>query len=212
MQKKFSLPNGALVLASESETRCKMLADAGIHFIARAPCVDEEGLRASAKASLMPAPDIAVLLAEMKARKVAHDTSDFPSSFVLGADQILVCDNQILGKPKTHKMSASHLEFLSGKTHQLITAAVIYRDGERIWHHIEAASLTVRPLTDEFIDHYLQAIGDNALANPGSYRIEGWGPHLLTSVTGCSYVVLGLPLLQVLAFLRGHGLALRVQH
>ena len=211
MQKEFSLPKGALVLASQSSTRRKMLADAGIHFIVRAAHVDEEGLRASATASLMPAADIAVLLAEMKARKVAHDNDDHPSGFVLGADQILVCDDQILGKPKTHEMAASHLQLLSGKTHQLLTAAVIYRDGERIWHHIEAPTLTMWPLTDEFIDHYLQAIGDAALATPGSYQIEGWGAHLFSSITGCSYAVLGLPILQVLAFLRGHGLALRGQ-
>ena len=130
---------------------------------------------------------------------------------VHSADQILICDDQILGKPKTHEMAASNLQHLSGKTHQLLTAAVIYRDGERIWHHIEAPSLTMRPLTDEFIGHYLQAIGDAALVTPGSYQIEGWGAHLFSSITGCSYAVLGLPILQVLAFLRGHGLVLRGQ-
>ena len=211
MQEGFSLPKGALVLASQSQTRQKMLDNAGICFIARAANVDEEGLRASATASPMLTEDIAVMLADMKARKVAHDNGDHPSGFVLGADQILVCENQILGKPRDHEMAATQLRLLSGKIHQLVTAAVIYRDGERIWHHIETSAMTMRQLSDEFIDDYLLAIGDAAFSSPGSYQIEGLGAHLFSSIEGCSYVVLGLPLLQVLAFLRTHGLAMRGQ-
>ncbi len=209
MQGDFSLPKGALVLASQSPTRQKMLDNAGICFIARAAHVDEEGLRASATASSMLTGDIAVMLADMKARKVSHDNGDHPSGFVLGADQVLVCENQILGKPRDHEMAATQLRLLSGKLHQLVTAAVIYRDGERIWHHIETSAMTMRQLSDEFIDDYLLAIGDVAFSSPGSYQIEGLGAHLFSSIKGCSYVVLGLPLLQVLAFLRTHGLAMR---
>ncbi len=186
-----------------------MLGAAGICFIARAAHVDEEGLRASATASAMPVAEIAVLLAEMKARKVAHDHGYHPSGFVLAADQILFCDNQIFGKPEDQEMAAKQLRLLSGKTHQLVTAAVIYRDGERIWSHIETPALTMRLLSNEFIDDYLLAIGDAALSCPGSYQIEGLGAHLFNSIEGCSYAVLGLPLLQVLAFLRGHGLVMR---
>ena len=149
------------------------------------------------------------MLADMKARKVAHDNDDHPSGFVLGADQILLCDKQVLGKPRDHEMAAMQLRLLSGKTHKLVTAAVIYLDGERIWHHIETPALTMRPLSEEFIDDYLGAIGDAAFSSPGSYQIEGLGAHLFSSIEGCSYAVLGLPLLQVLAFLRGHGLAMR---
>ena len=211
MQEDFSLPKGALVLASQSLTRQKMLNNAGICFIARAANVDEESLRASATASSMLTRDIAVMLADMKARKVAHDNGDHPSGFVLGADQILVCENQILGKPRDHEMAATQLRLLSGKIHQLVTAAVIYRDGERIWHHIETSAMTMRQLSDEFINDYLLAIGDAAFSSPGSYQIEGLGAHLFSGIEGCSYAVLGLPLLQVLAFLRTHGLAMRGQ-
>ena len=205
----FSLPKGALVLASQSPTRQKMLGNAGICFIARAAHVDEEGLRASATASSILTEDIAVMLADMKARKVAHDSGDHPSGFVLGADQVLVCENQILGKPRDHEMAATQLRLLSGEIHQLVTAAVIYQNGERIWHHIETSKMTMRQLSDEFIDDYLLAIGDAAFSSPGSYQIEGLGAHLFSNIKGCFYVVLGLPLLEVLAFLRTHGLAMR---
>ena len=89
MREDFSLPKGALVLASQSPTRQKMLDNAGVSFIARAANVDEEGLRASATASSMLTGDIAVMLADMKARKVAHDNGDHPSGFVLGATRSL---------------------------------------------------------------------------------------------------------------------------
>ena len=155
MNKEFSLPTGALVLASESRTRRKMLTDAGVNFIARAANVDEVSLRDSALTSSMPLTDIAIMLAEMKASKVAVDGGEHPSGFVLGADQILVFNEQIFGKPEDFTTASSQLRMLSGKTHQLMTAAVIYRDGERIWHHLETPTLTMRPLSNKFIDQYL---------------------------------------------------------
>ena len=94
MQEDFSLPKGALVLASQSPTRRKMLDGAGICFIARAAYVDEEGFRASTAASSVPAVEIAILLADMKARKVAYDNDDHPSGFVLGADRFLSVKNR----------------------------------------------------------------------------------------------------------------------
>ncbi len=205
----FSFSKGALVLASQSKTRWKMLTDVGVNFIARPANVDEIGLRGSAAASMMPAADTAIMLADMKARKVAHDNGEHPSGFVLGADQILVCDGQILGKPKDLVMAGSQLRMLSGKTHQLMTAAVVYRNGERIWHHLETPTLTMQPLSDEFIDNYLLAVGDAAFRCPGSYQIEGLGLHLFSRIEGCFFAVLGLPLVQILPFLRSHGLALR---
>ena len=71
--------------------------------------------------------DIAVMLADMKARKVAHDNGDHPSGFVLGADQILVCENQILCKPRDHEMAATQLRLLSGKIHQLVSRGDLSR-------------------------------------------------------------------------------------
>ena len=211
MRYEFSLPRGALVLASKSETRRQLLTNAGVNFIARAANVDEVGLRGSAAASSMIAADIAMMLAEMKALKVSHDNGEHPSGFVLGVDQILVCGNETFGKPEDIATAGSQLRLLSGKTHQLMTAAVIYRDGERIWQHLETSKLTMRRLPDEFIDYYLLAIGDAALKGPGSYQVEGFGAHLFSRIEGCSFAVLGLPLLQILSFLRSHGLALRGQ-
>ena len=209
MQKEFFLSMGAIVLASESLTRRKMLTNAGVNFIARTADVDEISIRKTALASSMPFGDIAIMLAELKARKVAHDNDENTSGFVLGADQILVCQKQILGKPRDFATATSQLKLLSGKTHYLMTAAVIYRDGERIWHHLETPTLTMRPLSDEFIDHYLLAIGDDAFKSPGSYQVEGLGANLFSKIEGCYFAVLGLPLLQILSFIRSSNLVQR---
>lgn len=213
MAAKFTLPAAALVLASTSRTRQKMLQNAGLNFTAVAPNVDEIALRGSAKASAMPPLEIAVFLADMKARKVAQNNaislnSQTRTTYVLGSDQLLVCDDEILAKPQTLEAAAGQLALLSGRTHHLHTVAVIYRDGERIWHHIESPAVTLRQLDEAFIKRYLTTLGEAAFFTPGSYQMEGLGAHLFAGIKGCSYSVLGLPLLQILAFLRTHGLGL----
>ena len=202
-----TLPAARLILASSSETRQNMLATAGIAFTAQSALVDEAGLRDAALAEDMAKDDITVLLAEMKAQAVSMRLEIGDDSYVLGADQLLVCDDVIFAKPENAKAAAQHLQKLSGRGHQLITAAVIYRQGQRIWHHIERADLTMRPLDDDFIAAYVKAMGEAALYSPGAYQIEGLGAHLFSQIKGCHYAILGLPLLQVLSFLRRHGLA-----
>ncbi|MGB2319928.1 MAG: Maf family protein [Candidatus Puniceispirillum sp.] len=202
-----TLPAARLILASSSQTRQNMLATAGIAFTAQSAPVDEAGLRDAALAEDMAKDDIAVMLAEMKAQAVSMRLAAGDDSYVLGADQLLVCDDVIFAKPENAKAAVAHLQKLSGRGHQLITAAVIYRQGQRIWHHIESADLTMRPLDDDFIAAYVKAMGEAALYSPGAYQIEGLGAHLFSQIKGCHYAILGLPLLQVLGFLRPHGLA-----
>jgi len=213
MRAKFSLPQANLVLASASTTRKLMLENAGIVFTMRPAKIDEVALRQAAVSAEMNSEDVAVLLADMKAKQVANEISTeteagSKSVFVLGSDQLLVCDNDIFGKPKDATSAAKQLAQLAGKTHQLVTAAVIYHNGTRIWHHVESPEITLRGLDDKFISGYLAATGDAALNAPGSYQIEGYGAHLIAAITGCSYSVLGMPLLEILGFLRNHGLAL----
>ena len=95
---------------------------------------------------------------------------------------------------------------LSGKTHQLFSAAVLYREGERIWHHLAIAKITMRRLDEDFIDSYLDRLGAAAFTSPASYQIENLGAHLLSRIDGCHFSILGLPLLELLGILREHGL------
>lgn len=203
---KWRLPNQKIILASTSETRQKMLADAGLDFEAIAAPIDEEAIRKSAEAELMPPLDVAILLAELKAQRLAiqgiNDT-------IIGCDQLLECEGILYGKPKTKASAATQLSQLAGKQHRLITAAVIFQNGQRVWHAHAAPRLAIRTMTENEIDAYLDRIGDAAFFSPGSYQIEGLGAQILSMCDGDPYAILGMPLLEILGFLRNHGLKLQ---
>ena len=204
-----TLPNDKLVLASASPTRARLLENAGLEFCQYPVLIDEEAVRAAGIAEAIPAQDIAVLLAEMKAAAAVQrlDTEHvIPPAYVLGCDQILVCDEIIYSKPKNIPAAKSQLLALSGKTHQLFTAVVLFQHGKRIWHHLLVADMTMRKIDDEFIDSYLEQLGDAALFSPGSYQVEATGVQLFSEIKGCHFGILGIPLLELIAILREHGL------
>ena len=205
-----TLPTGDFVLASASATRAKLLEDAGLGFCQYPVSIDEGEIRLAAIAEAIPAQDIAVTLAEMKAA-VAVQRLDaeqlVPPTYVVGCDQILVCDGIIYNKPKDIVAAKSQLSALSGKTHQLFTAVVLFQYGERIWHHLSVADMTMRQFDNDFIDFYLEQLGVAAFFSPGCYQIESIGAQLFSKIKGCYYGILGVPLLELMAILREHGLS-----
>ena len=205
-----TLPTGDFVLASASATRAKLLEDVGIGFCQYPVSIDEGAIRAASIAEAIPAQDIAVMLAEMKAAVAVQrlETDNLVSpSYVLGCDQISVCDEIIYKKPRDIIAAKSQLLALSGKTHQLFTAAVLFQHGKRIWHHLSAADMTMRRFDDEFIDFYLEQLGQAAFLSPASYQIESIGAQLFSKIEGCHYGILGIPLLELMVVLREHGLS-----
>lgn len=191
-----------VILASASRTRRLMLENAGLEVVAQPARVDEEEVKLSLKAAGMKPEEVAEALAELKAARVAAKVRDV---HVIGADQMLECGGDWFDKPVDRAGAADQLRRLSGRTHRLISAAVVFHNGARIWHGIDHATLTMRPLTDAFIERYLDAVGDAALASVGGYQLEGPGAQLFTKVTGDFFTILGLPLLPLLGFLRGRG-------
>ena len=216
------LPAGPLLLVSASMTRRRLLERAGFEIAICAAPVDEQAIRRSCAEQGISPGDVAVILAELKAQAaLARAPSQIPSytgppssggatpgQFLLAADQILEIDGEMLGKPADHGVAAHQLMRLQGKTHHLHTAAVIMRDGVRIWHHLGVNEMVMRPLSEAEIEVYLSRLGEAALWSPGSYQIESIGMHLFSRIGGCHYSVLGLPLLEITAFLREHGLRL----
>ena len=101
--------------------------------------------------------------------------------------------------------AAGQLRALRGRTHVLATAVVCHEQGGRVWQHAESPRLTMREFSEEFLKDYLDAEGDSVSTTVGAYRVEGLGAHLFTCIAGDYAAVLGLPLLPLLAFLRGHG-------
>ena len=192
-----------LILASGSAARRQMLEAAGLTFEVDAPRVDEEAAKASLRAGGLKPRDQADALAELKALSVSRSRPDF----VIGADQMLALGSEVFDKPKDLDEARQHLTRLRGQTHELITAAVVAREGAIIWRHIDTPKLKMRAFSDAFLDNYMSRAGEHVLRSVGAYQLEGLGAQLFERVEGDYFSVLGLPLLPLLAFLREHGIA-----
>jgi septum formation protein len=195
-----------VVLASASAIRAQLLAAAGVIFAQRPATVDEPALKESLQAEGAAAGEAAIALAELKAQQIAREA---PDAIVLGADQILTCADRWLDKPRDRAAARAQLGALAGQRHELVTAVVAFRGGVRVWHHLAVPRLWLRPCSPAFLDAYLDAVGAAALTSVGAYQIEGPGAQLLARIEGDHFAVLGLPLLEVLEFLRQQGVLLR---
>lgn len=190
-----------LVLASQSASRTAMLAAAGVPFVAEPAYADEAALKA-AMADARPR-DLADALAELKALKVSQR---HPGRLVLGSDSLAVLDDgTVLDKPASREEAREHLLRMSGRRHDLVSAAVVAENGRAVWRHVEAARLFVRPLGAAFVEAYLDAEWPAIAGCVGCYRMEGPGVQLFSRVEGSHFTVLGMPLLPVLAYLRDRG-------
>ena len=188
----------SLILASASASRRAMLADAGVPFDVVAARVDEEAAKASL-ADLDPR-DLADALAELKAIKVSRQQ---PRALVLGSDSLIaLAGGGRLDKPGTREEAAEHLRRLSGATSDLWSAAVIAEAGAPVWRHVDRARLHVRPLSEDFIQAYLDAEWPAISGCVGCFRIEGPGVQLFARLEGSHFTVLGMPLLPILDYLR----------
>jgi len=193
-------PEPPLVLASASATRVALLKAAGLAFRCVAPAVDESAVLAALRSAGAAAEEAAMSLAELKARSASGRSP--PGSLVVGADQILELDGAWLEKPADLAAARAQLASLRGRTHRLVSAAVVVKEGARIWHAAQTAELTVRPFSDAFLEAYLERCGETVLSSVGAYRLEGLGAQLVSRVRGDHFTILGLPLLPLLAFLR----------
>jgi len=195
-------PAPRLVLASASPARAALLRGAGLAFEAIAASVDEAAIKEGARAEGIPPEDAAVMLAEAKAERVVRRA---PDALVIGCDQLLVCGESWFDKPPDLGAARAQLLALRGRAHRLVTATVAWRGGARVWTDVSVPRLTMRDFSDEFLDAYLAVEGEAVLGSVGAYRLEGPGIHLFSRVEGEHSAVLGLPLLPLLRFLRGHG-------
>lgn len=194
-------PPRPLILASASKSRANLMRAAGLDFEMIPAHVDEDAIKASLKAEGASAADCALALAEFKAGTISQR---HPEALVIGADQMLDCGGQWFDKPKDVAGARNHLLTLRGKTHVLPTSVAVALNGAPIWHHTALPRLTVRDFSDEFLSHYLEAVGPAVTSSVGAYHLEGRGAQIFSKVEGDFFTVLGLPLLELLAFLREH--------
>jgi septum formation protein len=191
-----------LILASQSLSRRALLEGAGLDFEAMPAAVDESAIKESAKAEGVSAADTAILLADAKAARIARR---HPEATIIGADQLLVCEGDWFDKPEDLAAARRHLERLRNRAHELVTAVVVWRNGQRAWHHLATPRLAMRDFSDAFLDEYLAREGGFVTQSVGAYRLEGMGIQLMRDIRGEHTAILGLPLLPLLAYLRDSG-------
>jgi septum formation protein len=193
----------SIILASASAARARLLREAGVAFGVRPANVDEEELKASLLGEGAKPDEIAAALAELKAARVSAAA---PGAVVIGCDQVLVLDGELIGKSADVGEARTLLQRLRGKTHSLVTACALARGGTMIWRRQDRAMLHMRPFSDVLLDAYLKQEGSAILGSVGCYHLEGGGAQLFDRVDGDYFSVLGLPLIPLLGALRENGM------
>jgi septum formation protein len=191
-----------LILASSSVARARMLTAAGVTFQIVPAAVDEATLKHEFAAKGHDIVTTARSLAAAKAYSVGPASAD---ALVLGADQILSLDGEIISKCTSPAEAPVLLRRLHGRTHELVTAAVLARNGVELWSHVNTSRMTMRSFSDDFLQEYIGRAGLALVQNVGCYELEGFGAQLFERMQGDFFSVLGLPLLPVLAALRAFG-------
>ncbi len=194
-----------LILASASRTRQTLLRNAGVQFGIETADADEPAIRQAYMSAndTVDFSDLALVLAAAKAEMVSEQ---HPGHLVIGADQLLVFENQVMAKASDMDQARDRLLRMRGKTHSLESAVCCVQDGKLIWSHTDAAHLTMRDISPEFVGRYLASVGENVLSSVGCYQLEAEGIQLFEKIEGNYFTILGLPMLPLLAFLRKRGL------
>lgn len=190
-----------LVLASQSRARQMLLGNAGLAFEAVPADIDERAIQE--ESGLLKPGEIAALLAQEKALFIS---AKMPDRFVIGADQTLALGSRLFSKPAGRADAHDQLRALAGNTHELHSAVSVAQGGNVLFSDVPVARMTMRQLSGDDIRTYLDAAGDRVTTSVGAYQLEGLGVHLFERIEGDHFTVLGLPLLPLLAFLRGQGL------
>lgn len=197
------MKRNGLILASKSEVRRRLLENAGVPFTWRDSAIDEDRIKRQGLSDGLNTQNIALALAEAKAAAVLTNE---PSALVLGCDQILALDGKLYDKPRDLDEARTHLKSFRNRTHHLVTAAVLLSGDRPPWRRVEVVTMSVRPLSDAFIDDYLASEGNAVLSSVGAYRLESMGAQLFERIDGDFFTVLGLPLLPLLEELRNRGM------
>ena len=178
-----------LVLASASPRRQELLRNAGIAFAVQPAHIPEDPLPGE------DAKACAERLAREKARAVAQKR---PHDTVLGADTVVVIENQILGKPTDATDATRMLRMLSGREHQVITGVCLVVKGQASVAS-ETTSVTMSEISEKEIADYI-ATGE-PMDKAGAYAIQGYAARWIPRVEGCYFNVVGLPIALVAALL-----------
>lgn len=190
---------GRLILASNSASRKMLMSGAKLDFTTEAAEIDERVIEAEETSRGASPPDVAVALARAKAIDVSRRN---PDAHVIGSDQVLSLGDELLHKPRDMAEAGNHIRAMSGRTHHLNCGVAIAHRGEAIWADVSIARMTMRPISEAFLEKYLAMSGEGILGSVGAYHFEGPGIQLFDRIEGDYFTILGLPMLTLLAGLR----------
>jgi septum formation protein len=189
-----------LILASQSLARRRMLSDAGLKFECQPSGIDEQKLKEVLVQLSASEPEVVAKgLAMAKAVEVSERN---PGAYVIGSDQVLALEQDILGKASDVDGARRTLHKLRGKTHTLHSAVCLARHGGLIWTHVDYANLSMRKFSEAWLKTYLENAGEALTSSVGCYHLEGRGAQLFEDIQGDYFTILGMPLLPLLAELR----------
>ncbi len=188
-----------LILASKSRYRAQLLKAAGVEFTSQPAPIDERAVEEPLLKSDLDSSDIALILAQTKALSVSEENRE---AIVIGSDQTLTFENELLHKPENMEEARRRLLLLSGRTHQLTSAIALAKDGEIIWQFVDTSTIKFRKLDPAFIGRHLASVGEVALTSVGAYQIEGLGVNLFEKIDGDFFSIMGLPIIPLLDELR----------
>ncbi len=191
-----------LILASGSEIRAQLLSNANVGYEIVKARVDEEMIKRSLQAEGATPRDVADALAEAKARKISLKR---PEALVLGCDQVLDFNGTIFSKPQSVDDARNQLMLLRGQRHMLLSAAVLYQNGEPVWRYVGVVRLFMRQFSNGFLEDYLDRNFDSIRHSVGGYKLEEEGVRLFEKVDGDYFTVLGMPLVEILSYLTTRG-------
>ena len=186
--------NFPIILASNSESRLKILQETGIDFIQLKSNIDESLIKEKYKKK--NTNFLVTKLAKAKALFISHENR---KSYVIGADQICISKGKIFSKPKNKKKAIEQLSELNGKAHKLISAFSICYDNQVVYSYVEEVKLKMRKLSKKSIKDYVEI--DLPISSCGSYRFEANGKYLFSDVVGNTSTILGLPILPLIKIL-----------
>ena len=185
-----------LILASGSKARASMLRNAGYDLAIQSTDIDEQAIKEKLSENEYAFHDIAIALADEKARAINDK-----KKYIIGSDQLLIFNNKLLSKSKNMDEAKEKLLMMQGKSHQLISAVSVLKNDETIWFDFDVATLHMKEMDENQIDNYLKIAQQDALQCVGGYAIEGYGIRLFQDVVGDYFTIMGMPLLKLINFL-----------